>query len=1201
MTTLSPEQLVGKHADRKRGKRGGRRKRRAGERRHQKKTERLRRKNLLVGYWNCRSTKQRGRILDRLIFDFDILCLQETNAEKSSWPEYCCYTNPVSQTHHGQHLLVRRDVEHRLVEVSSQDMEDREVQAVEVVVKGKKWVLVNLYVGNDSATTADGWTFLEELGKLGERVIIMGDFNARSHTWGNITENPQGKALDQALDEGIFTNMNVSVMTRLAQRDGEHDSNIDLTLVKHGAEASVQWRALMYQGSDHLPCSVQIRTTGTGTVKKMKKPFCYKGTSIPALDNIRRRAWAPKLQPSRIAKPPYWTDELEGLWLSKKNATKAWQKVKNDPRHSDTAKTEARDNMRRETTAFKKVADEAKRAKWEAFAKEVSSEKALQKFWKLHKRMNNAQGGRTATMQDELGNTLQTDEARGRAFMERYMAQTHQGNIAQRKDTRDSVAEFVPDIPYGDPVTKEEVLSMLKKAKDSAAGPDGVKYSHVKESPEEDVDALVEAFNESLETGTIPEEWLHSYLLPLPKPGKDHTKLNGYRIITMQNTVGKILEKVVASRLTQHLERERLLPDGLGSYRPGRDTCVNTATLAQDVFEGFQEKKETIIAAIDLEDAYNRVSYDTLMDTLLELDLDPWLLRWIAEALLKRKVALRSGKWVSDIAEIAPGLPQGSALSPVLFNIYTSKVASTGVCGSGRVLTFADDVTVYEQGKDRLNTTRRLQRKLDTVAEWCRKHSAIINPSKAQVLWCSLNNRIVQDQTPPVTFEYEVIDRQHELKSLGVTFDRTLSFKKHIDNTAVKVKRGINAIKTMASARVEQHVLFLMMQLVVLSVIDFGLGCLTLSGTQIQRLDRLQNEAMRAVLGCTRDTHIICMRYLLDLSSMKIRHKMAQARMYLKVAEDETHPLHLKIKDEKGSRLKRGKSWMAEAEDSLRKVCELDDLQTGKEWIKLTSGEQGLTRVIVTMGREQRDVADIVTEQEILSLINENSKPGDPVIYTDGSVRRGVKSGWGFIALQNNKVMHRASGATAATTSSMKMEIVAITRALEWICRTQPNSTHLVFLTDSQSTLRRIEKGLLRSEWIDAIQGSKLRSIVWIFCPGHAGVRGNEAADRLAGEATVGDSIMPDRADILDRLWKKLREEEDRETDEHHAVQRMQEMGVMRGDGRKLALAGRERRVHNQTRTGTVSMDTLRVALARGTEHLWTCPQCNDVVAPTKV
>ena len=46
--------------------------------------------------------------------------------------------------------------------------------------------------------------------------------------------------------------------------------------------------------------------------------------------------------------------------------------------------------MRKQTQAFKKQAEEARKAKWEAFAKEVSSEKALQKFWKLHRSMNKA-------------------------------------------------------------------------------------------------------------------------------------------------------------------------------------------------------------------------------------------------------------------------------------------------------------------------------------------------------------------------------------------------------------------------------------------------------------------------------------------------------------------------------------------------------------------------------------------------------------------------------------------------------------------------------------------------------------------------------------------------------------------------------------------------------------------------------------------
>jgi ribonuclease HI len=402
----------------------------------------------------------------------------------------------------------------------------------------------------------------------------------------------------------------------------------------------------------------------------------------------------------------------------------------------------------------------------------------------------------------------------------------------------------------------------------------------------------------------------------------------------------------------------------------------------------------------------------------------------------------------------------------------------------------------------------------------------------------------------------------------------------------------------MASARVEQHVLFLMMQLVVMSVIDFGLGCLTLSNRQTQRLDRLQNEAMRAVLGCTRDTHIICMRYLLDLPSIGVRHKIAQAKMYLKVAEDESHPLHHTIKKDKGSRLKRGRSWMAEAEDSLRKVCELEDIKIGKEWIQLADEGRNLTNVVITMGREQREVADIVTDQEILSLISEHSKPDDPVIYTDGSVRRDVQSGWGFVVLQRNKVVYTTSGATTATTSSMRMEVVAISKALEWIRISRPGSTHLVFVTDSQSTLRKIQRNMLRSEWIDAIKGSDVRSIVWIFCPGHAGVKGNEAADKLAGAATANESIQMDRADIIDKLSRKLKEEDNRDMDDHYAVARMREMGVDHGSGRRSRLAGRERRLDNQIKTGTISMDSLRMALGRGTEHLWTCPQCNDAEAP---
>jgi len=62
----------------------------------------------------------------------------------------------------------------------------------------------------------------------------------------------------------------------------------------------------------------------------------------------------------------------------------------------------------------------------------------------------------------------------------------------------------------------------------------------------------------------------------------------------------------------------------------------------------------------------------------------------------------------------------------------------------------------------------------------------------------------------------------------------------------------------------------------------------------------------------------------------------------------------------------------------------------------------------------------------------------------------------------------------------------------------------------------------------------------------------------------------------------------------------MREMGVQRGDGKRCQLYGRERRIWSQRATGTISMATLKTLLERGTEHIWTCPECNDVASADK-
>ncbi|RUS70140.1 hypothetical protein EGW08_022093 [Elysia chlorotica] len=121
-------------------------------------------------------------------------------------------------------------------------------------------------------------------------------------------------------------------------------------------------------------------------------------------------------------------------------------------------------------------------------------------------------------------------------------------------------------------------------------------------------------------------------------------------------------------------------------------------------------------------------------------------------------------------------------------------------------------------------------------------------------------------------------------------------------------------------------------------------------------------------------------------------------------------------------------------------------------------------------------------------------------------------------------------------------------------------------------------------------------SITWIFCPGHAGVTGNERADKLAGNATVNGTLRLDKQEVLKALSEHLRNAEDTAAEDQQAIKRMIELGVRKGEGRGRQLVGKDRRVHNQVLTGTVSLDTLRCVLQRGAEHLWGCPLCKDAV-----
>ena len=1164
---------------RRRGRRGGKaRKRRAGVRRKRSKEERQSLSNLRLMYWNCSSAEQRKVVLERLVCEADVICLQETRLGDEKCVKMAGFEGPVyNRKGHGQLIMVRSTVQFRELDVSKWCSESLHLVAVELLNQPVRNV-INVYACNSTMKESD-WMVIDDLQRsLPGESVLCGDFNARGALWGNAITNSQGEALEDALDRCDLVCVNDGSMTRMGMRPGDSDSAIDLAITTLRLSTMCEWHTLGPHGNDHFPCTVFVKRVREPRSKRAPKAFHYDAEEVDVIGRLRKQARGTGREKVPIlTKPPWWSEELECLWNGKRQALRASQRNKNDQ--------ELRDVARQAANTFKQVATEAKGRKYEEFCSEVTADKALHKFWGLYGAMKNRHKAKSIPdFQTDNQVWVKTDAEKGEAMFGRYLAQTNQDNESERREFLNELRTQFGGHNSRLTLYAEDVRRTIIQSADSAPGPDGVKYSHFKSLSDDDIKSLTEVFNESITKGEIPTDWLDSHLAPVPKPEKDPTKIASYRIITMQNTIGKLPEKIVAQMLAAELEKKDLLPPTLGSYRKGKDTWMNAAVLASDVYDGFENGEETVVVALDLEDAYNRVQYDILMRTLVSMGITPELIVWIGEAMLKRTVAMRLGTWASSACTITPGLPQGSALSPVLFNVYTVGITADQMRGPGRTLSFADDGLAYRTGKDRQAIADSVQEELDRIGTWCEDNNGKIHPGKASVLWCSLNNRAVRAEMPEVSINGQPIQREESLRYLGIVFDRTLCGREHITRVITKARRGLNAVKVMARDRMPQRALVLMLDMLVLSQIDYGFGILTLSKTQIKRLEVIQNEGMRAVLGCTRDTSAAAMRHLLGLPNMEERHKLAQVKAFLKVCADPKHPLHGKIGRRVESRLKRGTEWMTQAARTIEECgLSVEAIMRGEAWVAVADKSRAsFTKVVATLGRECREWPEGATHSEIQALIEENCREDEMIVYTDGSVQRGTKSGWAFTASRQGVTKQESAGATGLTTSSMCMEVKAITEALKWLSSSKEQSA--TFLTDSMSTLDKIKRGRMYADWLVSIESSDLSRLQWIFCPGHAGVKGNERADELAGTAVIDGELKLDGPTVLRIVRDHLA---NRRVEESYTKDRLIENGVKYGEGRKSNVRDPTRRYTNQLMMETISVYTLKWSLQRRAEEVW--------------
>ena len=181
---------------------------------------------------------------------------------------------------------------------------------------------------------------------------------------------------------------------------------------------------------------------------------------------------------------------------------------------------------------------------------------------------------------------------------------------------------------------------------------------------------------------------------------------------------------------------------------------------------------------------------------------------------------------------------------------------------------------------------------------------------------------------------------------------------------------------------------------------------------------------------------------------------IAQVKAFLKVTSDVQHPLHEKVGSRPVSRLKRGSEWMTQATGTIESCVSVESIRRGASWQFIDDLEEKYTHVVANLGRECRDWEPGETDIAVEQLIRENSTESDSVVFTDGSVKRGEKSGWAYTVRVQGETVAEGSGAVEITTSSMLMEIKAISEALK--CLQQRQCKRAIIVTDSMSTLQKV-------------------------------------------------------------------------------------------------------------------------------------------------
>lgn len=432
-------------------------------------------------------------------------------------------------------------------------------------------------------------------------------------------------------------------------------------------------------------------------------------------------------------------------------------------------------------------------------------------------------------------------------------------------------------------VTEEKVAKSFKSLKPGkACGPDGISPGLLKACATELAYIYSVIYNDSLETGCIPEQWKTSKIIPVPKTPKAKD-MNDFRPIALTPIPMKCLERIVLEQFLPqcgpHLDNNQF------AYKAKRGVDDAILLFVQNIYKHLDLNHAYVRTLfVDFSSAFNTIQPHLLVPKLLEMEINPNIVLWLLNFLTNRPQFVYLNKdnsaTKSDTIFTNTGAPQGTVLAPILFSIYTNDCTSSDK--NIHILKYADDTAIQAMiltPTDLLNYYETIRK----FADWCKENFLELNVKKTKEMVIDFRKENCCHET--IEIDNEAVERVKEYKYLGVTIDEKMDWSGHSNNVISKMKVRLHFMRKLYSIGLDHAILTIFFHSCVTSVLSY---CIAAWGGNIKKSEKIKIE--RVLKQCNKMLEDSCCRKSFDPIYATICNQKLN-----KIMNDETHPLHNQI------------------------------------------------------------------------------------------------------------------------------------------------------------------------------------------------------------------------------------------------------------------------------------------------------------------